>query len=168
MKKNSSISKKNVFLRASAFVFAAVMLFLAAACSDNETEEVSSENTLTELKIEELDQDMTNFLIRFTDWYEVEEGKKPVYDSKKAGDGETNILRSILGDAGCADWTKYPVSEPEDVYNTKKLDPKKWAKKTGGAYKVFDSKDADWIAVNIFNVTEKDIEAMREQGEKNK
>ena len=91
MKKNSSISKKNVFLRASAFVFAAVMLFSAAACSDNETEEVSSENTLTELKIEELDQDMTNFLIRFTDWYEVEEGKKPVYDSKKAGDGETRL-----------------------------------------------------------------------------
>jgi hypothetical protein len=167
MKKNLSISRKYLFIRTAALVLAVVMLLSAAACNQ-ETPDVSSEDSLTVLKVDELDQDMIDFLTRFTDWYEVEEGQKPAYDNEKAGNGSTNILRSILGDAGCADWSKYPVSEPKDVYNNKKLDPKKWAKESGGAYKVFDSKGADWIAVNIFNATEKDIEAMRTQGEENK
>lgn len=167
MKTNVSISKKNVIFRFAALTLAAVMLLSAAACSES-ADHVSSENTFTELKTDRLDKDMTDFLERFTDWYEVEEGQKMVYDSQKAGDGSTNILRSILGDAGCADWSKYPVSEPKDVYNEKKLDPKKWAKESGGAYKVFNSAEADWIALNIFNVTEKDIEAMRAQGEETK
>ncbi len=163
MKKNLS----DILISCAAFTLAAVMMLSAVACV-KDTNDVSSEETFTELKIDELDKDMTEFLTRFTDWYEVEEGQKKAYDSKKAGDGTTNILRSILGDAGCADWGKYPASEPKDVYNTKKLDPKKWAKESGGAYKVFDAKGADWVAINIFNVTEKDIEAMRAQGEENK
>lgn len=168
MKKNSSINKKNVFLRVSAVLTAAVMLLSAAACSGKEENNTSSESPFTELKVEELDSELTNFLIRFTDWYEVEEGDKVAYDSEKAGDGKTNILRSILGNAGCVEWSKYPVGERKEVYNTKKLDPKKWAKDSNGAYIVFDSKGADWIATNIFNVTEDDIEVMREQGEQNK
>ena len=167
MKKNSSIRKKNVFLRIAAFLTAAVMLLSSVACSQD-TPEVSSDDTFTELKIDELDKDMTEFLTRFTDWYYLDEGQKLAYDSKKAGDGSTNILRSILGDAGCVDWSKYPVTQPKEVYNEKKLDPKKWAKESGGAYMIFNSKDADWLAINLFNVTEKDIEAMRAQGEENK
>ena len=167
MKKQISLSKKSVLIRAAACLTAAVLLLSAAACGEAQPQ-VSSEDSLTELKVDKLDRDMIDFVTRFTDWYITDEGEKNAYDSETAGDGSTNILRSILGDAGCADWRKYPVSEPKEVYNEKKLDPKKWAKESGGAYLVFDSKDADWIAVNLFNVTEKDIEAMRKQGEKNK
>ena len=167
MKQQLSLSKQTVFLRVAACLTAAVMLLSAAACAGS-TVDLSSEDPFTELKTDKLDREMTDFLTRFTDWYEVDEGQKLAYDSKTAGDGSTNILRSIMGDAGCTDWGKYPVGERKEVYNTKKLDPKKWAKESGGAYLVFNSKDVEWIAVNIFNVTEKDIEAMREQGEKNK
>ena len=167
MKKQLSLSKTTLFIRVAACLTAAVMLLSAAACN-KDASHITREKSFTELNVEELDHDMINFLTRFTDWYYVEDGQKNVYDSKNAGDGSTNILHSILGDAGCADWTKYPVSQPKEVYNEKKLDPKKWAKESGGAYMVFNSKDADWVAVNIFNATEKDLETMREQGEKNK
>ena len=167
MKKNAFISKKNVFLRIAAFVFAAAMLFSAAACSQ-EADEVSSEDALTELKIDELDKDMTDLLIRFADWYITDEGKNPVYDCQKAGEGETNILRSIVCEGGFVDWEKYSLKKPKDVYNKKKLDPKKWAKENGCAYMIFDSKGVDWVAVNIFNVTDEDLEEMRAQAEENK
>ncbi|MBQ1441834.1 MAG: hypothetical protein IIZ08_07950 [Clostridia bacterium] len=166
MKKNSSLTQKTVFIRVAAFLTAAMTLLCAVACSQDSTG-TSSEPTLTELKIEELDKDMTDFLIRFSDWYYVDEGEKNEYDSAKAGGGETNILRCIIADVPCAEFSKYPVSEPKVVYDAKHLDPKKWAKKSGGSYIVYESKDVDWIAVNIFNATEKDIETMRAQGEKN-
>ncbi len=159
---------RHLILRFAAAALCAVMMLSAAACGDNTSEEVSSEEPFTQLKVDELDEGISEFLGRFTDWYYVEESESLSYDSRKAGDGTTNILYCILGDAGCADWTKYPVSEPKDVYSTKKLDPKKWAKESGGAYKVFEGKDADWIAINIFNVTEEDLDAMRQQGETNK
>ena len=168
MKMKLSTGKRNVFIRLAALAIAAVMLLSAAACGEEGAAAVSSDSPFTELKTDELDKGITEFLERFTDWYYVEGDEKQAYDCRKAGDGTTNILYNILGDAGCADWTKYPVSEPKDVYNEKKLDPKKWAKNSGGAYKVFESKDADWLAMNIFNVTEQDIEAMRAQGEQNK
>ena len=158
---------KHFILRFVATALCAMMLLTAAACGED-TPDVSSDDSFTNLNVDTLDPEIMGFLGRFTDWYYVEDSETVFYDSEKAGDGTTNILYCILGDAGCADWTKYPVAEPEDVYNAKKLDPKKWAKESGGAYKVFESKDADWIATNIFNVTEKDLEAMRAQGEENK
>lgn len=118
MKNTLSLNKKTLFFRFGAFLTAAVMLLSAAACTENKAD-VSSDDSFTELKVDELDTDMTDSLTRFTDWYYVDEGQKKVYDSAKAGDGSTNILRNILGDAGCADWSKYPVSQPKEVYNEK-------------------------------------------------
>ncbi|MBQ9902247.1 MAG: hypothetical protein IJM51_07675 [Clostridia bacterium] len=164
--KNIFFTQKT-FHRFMALAIAAVMLLSFAACG-KDSSGVSSGEAVTNLKAEDLDPAIMEFLSRFTDWYFIEGSGTVYYDSEKAGEGDTNILRCILGDAGCADWTKYPVSEPKDVYNQKKLDPKKWAKESGGAYKVFNADDADWIARNIFNVSDDALEAMRAQGEKNK
>lgn len=156
------------FIRTSAFLTAFFLLLCAVSCDDGRRSGATKiEPSLQNLATDKLDTQMTDFLIRFSDWYCVEEGEDLQYDCEKAGDGDTNILRCIIGNAPCVDWSVYPVSAPQDFYNNKKLDPKKWAKQSGGCYSVYDSADAEWIAINIFHATEKDIENMRAQGAEN-
>ena len=156
-------------LRVTALLIAAVMLLSASSCGNGKPSDIVSgtDSSLTQLPEEDIPETLVKFLSTFSDWYITEEGTQPQFDSASAGDGTTNILRSIVGNMPCVDWESYPVQMYEDFWDTKNLDPKKWAKNTGGCYMAFDQAGAEWIAVNIFNVTDEDIAAMREQGEKN-
>ena len=166
---NVLFSKANL-LRISAVLTATVMLLSASSCGGGKPSDIVSDtdSSLTQLKQDEIPAALLPFLSTFSDWYITEEGKQPQFDSASAGDGTSNILRSIIGNMPCVDWQSYPVKMYEDFWDSKTLDPQKWAKETGGCYKAFDQTGAEWIAVNIFNVTEEDIAAMREQGKKNK
>ena len=166
---NRQITRAGV-VRAAAFLTALVMLLTAASCGGGaETDETSdNSSSLIELKGPAIPESLKQFLVCFSDWYEMEDDGRSYYDSEKAGDGSTNILRCIVGNMPCVEWEQYPVAKYEEVWDGKRLDPKKWAKATGGCYMVFDSEDADWIAVNIFNVSQDDLDAMRRQGQKEK
>ena len=157
-------------LRAAAVVTSLTMLLASVSCgggsaSQNSTDATSS---LIELNPLAVPESLEKFLVCFTDWYETEDTEHSRFDSSNAGDGSTNILRSIVGNMPCVDYDVYPVTKYEEIWNNKKPDPKKWASETGGCYMVFDQKAADWIAVNIFNVSEDDLAAMRRQGEQEK
>ena len=157
-------------LRLAAVLTATVMLLSASSCGDAKTSDLISDtdSSLTQIPEKEIPETLVKFLSTFSDWYITEEGTQPQFDSASAGDGTTNILRSIVGNMPCVEWEQYPVAKYEEVWDGKRLDPKKWAKATGGCYMVFDSEDADWIAVNIFNVSQDDLDAMRRQGQKEK
>ena len=75
-------------LRIAAVALCAMMLLTASACGED-TPDVSSEDSVTNLNIETLDPAIMEFLSRFTDWYYVEGSETVTYDSEKAGDGTT-------------------------------------------------------------------------------
>lgn len=163
---------QNKRIRVAAFVTAAFMLLTAVSCGkdkkDTSSDTAVSHSDFTQMDVEEMPDSLSGFLEFFADWYVRNGGQKDYYDAGKAGEGDTNILSCIVNNPPCVSWNSYPVKEYEEVWGDKKTDPKNWSKTTYGCYFIFDQKSADWVAKNIFNVTDKDIEAMRRQGEENK
>ena len=158
-------------MRILALLAALTMLFSVASCSgeDNDPQDENiSGSDFGETEIEEMPDSLSSFLEFFSDWYVRSGNRKNYYDCAKAGEGDTNILCAIVNNPPCVSWNSYPVKEYDEIWEGKEYDPKKWAKKTNGSYFVFDQKSADWVAKNIFNVTDSDIKAMRKQAEKNK
>lgn len=162
MKHHARKNRPFLWVRVAAFLTAVMLVLSAASCRSGNTDKESS---LKEISVEELDTSLTDFLTRFTDWYNVEDSDKVFYDSRKAWDGQTNVLRWVIANGPCVDWSLYPFDQPQEVYDQQNPDPKNWAQQFGGSYMIFDGEGADWITTHIFNAAETDIASMRQQGE---
>ncbi len=86
------------------------------------------------------------------------------YDSRKAADGDTDILYNILKTNSIAYFSIYPVDEPRfnDTRNGAAMDP--WGKAaTLGNYNEYYKESVIWIAQNIFNVSDEDLGKLTEK-----
>lgn len=157
-------------LRITALLSALALLLACVSCGEDDTprDESSGGSGFVEIDIEEMPDSLSSFLEFFADWYVRSGDGKKYYDCTKAGDGDTNILCAIVNNPPCVSWNSYPVKEYEEFWESKKSDPKNWSKESRGSYFRFDQESADWIAKNIFNVTDDDIAAMRRQAKEKK
>ena len=158
-------------LRVTSLFISLALLLACASCAgqqDATSDTSGNESGFVEMDIVEMPDSLSSFLEFLGDWYVRSGAQKNYYDCTKAGEGDTNILGSIVNNPPCVSWNSYPVKEYEEFWESKTSDPKNWSKETHGCYFKFDQKNADWVAKNIFNVTDDDIKAMRRQGEKNK
>ena len=82
------------------------------------------------------------------------------YDCTRAADGSSNILAQIVSSAPCVSFRTYPGPYPEEHWDGGSW---QWAD-VSKSYTEYDRKAVDWIAVNIFNVPEDEINALIHQG----
>lgn len=137
-----------------------------AAATPASTPLPASEPVMENTDVSTLPQSLANFFQQFgaayvNPIYDPELDNVMEYDAERAGDGSTNILSSIASEMSCVIFQDYPVAIPESVWNS--TDPVGWS--TTGAYEIFDGPSIDWIAINIFNATEEDLDSMVKQGE---
>lgn len=160
------LSKTTALLAAAAVALSVTSCAFFSQSGGNQAngEDVSSEPVIETLSNKDAPEAMVRFLERFTDWYRELETDENHYDCENAGDGQTNVLRSIIGNGSCVDWSLYPVSKPEKRNGASDPDPRGW---TDGDYLVYSQKDAEWIAAYIFNVKPDDLAGMKAQGESN-
>lgn len=89
------------------------------------------------------------------------------YDSREISGGGQDILENILKTSSVADFSLYPVDSPK-LYNTREgaaMDP--WGRAaTFGLYYKYDPDSIKWIAKNIFNATDKDVETLTNRANK--
>ena len=112
---------------------------------------------------ETAERSLKEFLSRFVSWYPVSSGGEWKYDSSSPKT-DCNILACIASPASCADWTLYSSVPEEDCFVEKSDDPKGWAEETY-AYYVYDAQTVEFIAREIFNVSERDIDVLARSGE---
>ena len=118
---------------------------------------------------ETLPKSLLDFLEQFVVWYRSPpisyEGEyEKEYDSYRATDGTSNIVASIVNNAPCVDFSVYPGIAPQRIWNEQ--DPVGWS--ISGGYALYDGPTVDWIAQNIFNVSEVDLETLVQRGEEDK
>ncbi len=122
-----------------------------------------------DMDVSALPQSLTDFFAQFSGTFSSEVndpalGIKREYCAKTAADGTSNILARIVNEASCVVFENYPGIEPE--YHWSGYDPVGWS--GTGSCAIFDGPSTDWIATNIFNVSEEDLAALIEQGEAEK
>lgn len=130
--------------------------------------EKTLQNEKTDIDINTLPASLTAFLNQFNAWYRDAAGTwendlAKEYDCEHAADGASNILASIVNQVtpSCVDFSLYPGVMPEDHFG--QIDPRGWS--TRNWYVVYDGPTVDWVAKNIFNVTDREISALLTQGE---
>ena len=116
--------------------------------------------------ISSLPESLTSFLEIFNGGYvKATRGGSLEYDYRTAGSSNSNIIYAIIGKPMCASISMYPGPDPE----TLDRDPWGWCDEGFEGMPVdfalaFDTEKVNWIAQNIFNITEADIDALSEQG----
>ena len=117
--------------------------------------------------VSSLPDNLTEFLDQFQGFYFASAGTLEYNYQTAANDG-TNILAEILGswDASCVWYPLYPGEGTtehwdgayDDFFNGASTYYYSW-------YETFDGAQADWIAKNIFNLTEDSIETLAQKGQ---
>lgn len=160
-----------IHIRAAAVLLAAAMLLSAAvSCRSGGGRHAQEGGAAESMYVFEDQADYESldaFIQRFVKWYFVRSGEPWQYDSSTAADGKSNILACIATPASCVAWELYSDVPQEDCFVEKPNDPEKWAAETN-AYYMYDKATVDFIAREIFNVSEEDIQTLAEQGEKNR
>ena len=134
-------------------------------CIGNDTGQ--AETTRETIDVAALPSSLNAFLKQFNDWYwdatgTWESGFANEYDCTHAADGTSNILAGIVNHVtpSCVDFSLYPGVMPEEHFES---DPRGWSEY--GWYVVYDGPTVDWVAKNIFNITDEEISALLTQGE---
>lgn len=114
---------------------------------------------------EALPKSLSDFLEQFVVYYRSPpisyDGEyEKEYDSYHAADSASNIMASIVNNAPCVDFSVYPGIAPQRIWNGQ--DPVGWS--ISGGYALYDGPTVDWIARNIFNVSEVDLETLVQRG----
>ena len=160
----------NIIRRAAAILMAAALLLPAVSCGiiNRSGAETADENKNTQSNVlsenSEAEQSLKDFLCRFVRWYPVSSDGKWEYDCSAAGNNGCNILARIASPASCADWTVYSDIPEEDCFVEKSDDPRGWSEETY-AYYMYDAQTVEFIAGEIFNVSEGDISTLAQRGE---
>ena len=122
--------------------------------------------TMENIEVSTLPESLLAFFKQFSGFFrspvfsqEGNYGKE--YNAQSAADGTSNILASILSEGSCVVFSEYPGVMPEQHWND--ADPVGWS--YSGAYSIYDGPTVDWIATNIFNLSEEDLSALVQQGE---
>ena len=156
----------SLFRRLAVWIAAVTLICAPASCGGKNAEvsptDVSSVNAPF-FEDEAVEKSLDAFLDRFARWYTVSPGEEWSYDCETAADGRSNILACLATPASCADWTVYSDFPEEDCFVEKPNDPKKWAKTTY-AYYFYDAKTIDFIAREIFNVSDDDLKVLIKAG----
>jgi hypothetical protein len=159
--------KKFILLRALTALITAALLFSSLVSCGGEEAAVSPSDAaagrVSFFEDQAVEESLDAFLDTFTRWYAVRPGEKWSYDSESAADGRSNILACIATPASCAEWKVYSDFPEEDCFVEKTNDPKKWAKDTY-AYYVYDADTIDFIAKEIFNISEEDLKTLIKSG----
>ena len=122
-------------LRVTSLFISLALLLACASCAgqqDATSDTSGNESGFVEMDIEEMPDSLSSFLEFFGDWYVRSGAQKNYYDCTKAGEGDTNILGSIVNNPPCVSWNSYPVKEYEEFWESKTSDPKNWSKETHG------------------------------------
>ena len=159
--------------KGSSILLLLALLLALTACGGEETggetaggaEEEQTARTLTPVDPAEVPEDMTTFLNYFFPFYFDEAGTRAgEYHSDRAADGTSNILVTLAGEAPCVDYNLYPGTPPEYHWGDAGTDPRGWWTQTK-SYAIYDRDQTEWIAQNIFHVSDEDLAALRQQGE---
>lgn len=138
-----------------------LMKFLQNIADDSPTEP-----EIGEVDPETLPTSLLSFLKWFTYYYcgleiDADGNHGSNYDSKKATDGTSNIMAALVNVAPCVEFSKYPGVDRQEYWDGD--DPVGWSHT--GAYALYDGPTVDWVAKNIFNITQEDIDVLVQQGE---
>ena len=150
-------------LRGTAWMLAAAMLMISAA-SCHSGEKPASDEPAKVLDSRE-EASLKAFLVSFVKRYPVSSDGKWEYDCSSAAGAEVNIMACLVTPASCADWTLYSGKTEEECFFEKSDDPKRWAEETY-VYFRYDAGTVDFIAREIFNLTQETIESLTQRGER--
>ncbi|MBR1675101.1 MAG: hypothetical protein IJ703_09100 [Eubacterium sp.] len=93
-----------------------------------------------------------------------QDGDSAYYNSRKAAEDGSDILYNILKTGSVTDFSLYSVDEAkyQDTRNGASMDP--WGKAASlGSYNEYYKESVIWIARNIFNVSDDDIDTLTEK-----
>lgn len=144
-----------------AALLACMLAFALIGCSDKDAGEnggAGSPAAAKEISVDEVPASLTQFLWTFTDWYQ---GNN--YDS--AAPDDCLLLDSIISNGSCVDWSLYPDAQPVEHWDDNTQDPRGWSVDTTYSYKEYDKKTVDYIAKNVFNLSDEQLTKQIENGE---
>ena len=122
-----------------------------------------------DIDVSTLPQSLLDFFAQFAGVYSSNTedpslGIQKEYSAENAADGTSNIMAEIVAILPCVMFDRYPVTPPVDHWDDP--DPVGWS--TTGSFMTFDGPSVDWIATNIFNVSQEDLAVLVKQGEEEK
>ena len=122
-----------------------------------------------DIDVSTLPQSLLDFFAQFAGIYSSNTedpslGIQKEYSAENAADGTSNIMAEIVAILPCVVFDRYPVTPPVDHWDDP--DPVGWS--TTGSFMTFDGPSVDWIATNIFNVSQEDLAVLVKQGEEEK
>lgn len=106
----------------------------------------------------ELPESLGEFLCRFNEGYS-DRANGREYDSENAVDVRANLLSQIVCGYPCVDFALYPVSAPVFHWGDGTSDPMNWAG-DAGYYAEFDPAAVQWIAQQVFHLSDADYQAV--------
>ena len=149
-------------LRGTAWMLAAAMLMISAA-SCHSGEKPASDEPAKVLDSRE-EASLKAFLVSFVKRYPVSSDGKWEYDCSAPLKSDTNILACIVHPTACDDWTLYSDIPEEECFIEKSDDPRGWAKETY-SYNMYDAETVEFIAREIFHLSENDMQVLTQLGE---
>lgn len=141
----------------------AAALMLSAVVSCTPKNDASGKNNTSSLS-EKDEQSLDAFLVRFIKGYPVSSDGKWEYDCSAPLKSDTNILACIVHPTACDDWTLYSDIPEEECFIEKSDDPRGWAKETY-SYNMYDAETVEFIAREIFHLSENDMQVLTQLGE---
>lgn len=129
------------------------------AVPDMSVPDLSRAHDITIDDIPDYDQ-LNDFLYHYYNGYVYKE-----YDYRNVTNENIGILERIVGHGGFRALSIYPVIETEEHWMDGTSDPRNWCASGMNSYAVIDGRSADWIATNIFHVSQSDLFELRWQGE---
>ena len=110
------------------------------------------------IAVSELPESLGDFLCYFDYGYsDREQGRE--YDSKNSVDVRANLVSQIVNSAPCVDFSIYPGTAPVYHWDDGTRDPQNLAGDSGN-YAEYDPAQIQWIAENIFNLSDSDYHAV--------
>ena len=125
----------------------------------------ASEKSPAEIVPGDMPDSLDRFLLYFISWFDGGSGKKE-YECNRAAEGSGNILAEIVGNGSIVDFNLYLNAGHMSIWDNKTQDPRGWNQRDGySGFAVNREEGVDWIARNIFNVSDKDIQTLKKSGE---
>ncbi|MBQ9826972.1 MAG: zinc ribbon domain-containing protein [Firmicutes bacterium] len=125
----------------------------------------ASEKAPAEIVPGDMPDSLNRFLLYFSSWYDGGSGNKE-YECTKAAEDSGNILAEIVGNGSIVDFNLYLNAGHMSIWDNKTQDPRGWNQKDGYmGFAVNREEGVDWIARNIFNVSDADIRTLKKSGE---
>ena len=127
------------------------------------------ETTSVMVDISNLPSSLSDFINQFQAFYNINSNGME-FNYLTASEDGTNILSEILGsmDASCVNYSLYPGDKTEEYHDSAYdgfFSDIQWYYSW---YEVFDGNRVDWIAKNIFNISDDDIQILAKNGQKEK